>query len=176
MALLSMSYTFILKDELLPKNPDNGREQSTVSWEYNFSVDFKFDSCESTRSVYIPFKDLRPTYRGKEKKDAKHLNLKSIKRFSIMMRSFFATQDGPFTLSIKSISAVKASLAEGLPTDVEESTRHTSKEKDNAKEFHGRLLGPGKASPWWNIVISIVIAGGILYAAYRASPILFSRL
>jgi hypothetical protein len=28
-------YTLTLKDELLPKSPD-GREQSTISWEYDF--------------------------------------------------------------------------------------------------------------------------------------------
>lgn len=34
------------------------------------------------------------------------MNLKSIKRFNIMMRSFFGDQQGPFSLSVRSISAV----------------------------------------------------------------------
>ena len=33
-------------------------------------------------------KDLKPTYRGKEKKGAKALDKKSVKRFSIMMRRY----------------------------------------------------------------------------------------
>ena len=70
-------YTFIVKDEVLPKRPD-GREQSTVSWEYDFTGN-KLD-------LHIPWKDLKPTYRGKPKPDAKPLDLASIKRVSIMMR------------------------------------------------------------------------------------------
>lgn len=36
--------------------------------------------------VYMPWKDLKPTYRGKEKKDAPKLDKKDVKRVSIMMR------------------------------------------------------------------------------------------
>ncbi|KAF2018911.1 NADH:ubiquinone oxidoreductase complex I intermediate-associated protein 30 [Aaosphaeria arxii CBS 175.79] len=77
-------YTFILKDELLPRNPDNGREQSTVSYEYDFELDESALTDDSL--VFITWDKLTPTYRGKEKKDAKKLNTKSVKRFSIMMR------------------------------------------------------------------------------------------
>ncbi|TGO31265.1 hypothetical protein BPAE_0001g01630 [Botrytis paeoniae] len=93
-------YTFILKDELLPKSP-NGREQSTISWEF----DFKGPADHS--SISVKWADLKPTYRGREKKDAVPLDLKNIKRFSIMMRSFFGTQEGDFSLDIISISATK---------------------------------------------------------------------
>ncbi|TGO33561.1 hypothetical protein BHYA_0239g00010 [Botrytis hyacinthi] len=93
-------YTFILKDELLPKSP-NGREQSTISWEF----DFKGPADHS--SILVKWADLKPTYRGREKKDAAPLDLKNIKRFSIMMRSFFGTQEGDFSLDIISISATK---------------------------------------------------------------------
>jgi hypothetical protein len=70
-------YTLILKDEVLPKRPD-GREQSTVSWEYDFT-------CQKT-DLFIPWGDFKPTYRGKPKSDAKSLDLEDIKRISIMMR------------------------------------------------------------------------------------------
>jgi hypothetical protein len=74
-------YTLILKDELLPKSP-NGREQSTVSWEY----DFKGDS--DGGKVFVHWSDLKQTYRGREKKDVKPLDLKHVKRISLMMRRY----------------------------------------------------------------------------------------
>ncbi|KAI9650316.1 hypothetical protein NHQ30_000329 [Ciborinia camelliae] len=93
-------YTFIVKDELLPPSPD-GREQSTISWE----LDFKGPADNS--SVFVKWADFKPTYRGREKPDANPLNLKNIKRFSIMMRSFFGSQEGEFSMDIISISATK---------------------------------------------------------------------
>ncbi|KAI1816564.1 NADH:ubiquinone oxidoreductase intermediate-associated protein 30 [Poronia punctata] len=89
-------YTFIVKDEILPTRPD-GREQSTVSWEYDFVGD--------EVDLHIPWKDLRPTYRGKPKSDAKPLDVANIKRISIMMRSFFGEQQGPFNLEIQYVAA-----------------------------------------------------------------------
>lgn len=80
-------YTFILKDELLPRNPENGREQATISWEYDFAVAEDAAQAESS-FVFIPWKELKPTYRGKEKEGAKKLDTKSIRRFSIMMRRY----------------------------------------------------------------------------------------
>ncbi|RDW71903.1 CIA30 family protein [Coleophoma crateriformis] len=74
-------YTVTLKDELLPKS-SNGREQSTVSWEYDFTV----DPNATGGLLFVPWKDFSPTYRGREKNDAKPLDLKNIKRFSLMMR------------------------------------------------------------------------------------------
>jgi hypothetical protein len=70
--------------------------------------------------VFIAWNDLKPTYRGREKKDAKPLDRRNIKRFSIMIRrymifasllrvltyfSFFGTQEGDFSLSVISIAA-----------------------------------------------------------------------
>ncbi|KAK7193643.1 hypothetical protein DPSP01_000193 [Paraphaeosphaeria sporulosa] len=101
-------YTFIMKDELLPQNPDNGREQATISWEYDFVVSVNAAQAESS-FVYIPWKDLKPTYRGKEKKGVKDFDTKNVKRFSLMMRSFFGDQHGDFSLSVKSIKAVSRS-------------------------------------------------------------------
>lgn len=97
-------YTLILKDELLPKSP-NGREQSTVSWEYDFTVDNGDVEKGGKGKVFVKWSEFKPTYRGKEKKDAKLLDLRSVKRVSLMMRSFFGTQQGDFSLSINSISA-----------------------------------------------------------------------
>lgn len=72
-------YTLILKDELLPKS-SNGREQSTISWEYDFKPNNKGEK------VYVQLEDFKATYRGKEKKDAEPLDLKHVKRISLMMR------------------------------------------------------------------------------------------
>lgn len=74
----------------------------------------------------MPWSSLKPTYRGKEKSDAKKVNLKTVKRFSIMSRryiffqsckdaerltfdSFFGDQEGDFSLTIKTIKAIKQS-------------------------------------------------------------------
>lgn len=72
-------YTLILKDELLPKSP-NGREQSTISWEYDFKP--KTDG----EKVFAKWDNFTATYRGREKPDADKLDLKSVKRISMMMR------------------------------------------------------------------------------------------
>ncbi|KAL4983286.1 complex I intermediate-associated protein 30-domain-containing protein [Aspergillus falconensis] len=97
-------YTLILKDErgLLPPR-DDGRERSGLSWE----VDFRLGCNKGKRLVR--WEDFRPTYRGKEVRDVEPLDLKAIKRLSIMMRSFFGRQEGDFTLSIVSIAAWKES-------------------------------------------------------------------
>jgi len=72
-------YTFILKDEVLPKSP-NGIEQSTVSWEYDFKIE---DGSQG--KIFAEWDDFKATYRGKEHKDAKPLDLKNLKRISLMM-------------------------------------------------------------------------------------------
>jgi len=99
-------YTLILKDTLLSRDPETGREQATISWECDFDLPPQTVPGETKgRTIFIPWNSLNPTYRGKLKKDAEPLDLKKIKRFSIMMRSFFGTQEGDFSLTIKSIKA-----------------------------------------------------------------------
>jgi len=97
-------YTVILKDELLPRGKD-GREQSTVSWEYDFKSGMSGEGNGGSSKLFVPWEEMKPTYRGREKKDVKPLHLKDVKRISLMMRSFFGTQEGDFSLSITSISA-----------------------------------------------------------------------
>ncbi|RMZ02343.1 hypothetical protein D0860_07261 [Hortaea werneckii] len=100
-------YTFILKDELLPINPENGREQATISYETDFELPPQTVPGETRdRYVFIPFKSLNPTYRGKLQKDAPPLDTSNVKRMSIMMRSFFGAQEGDFSLSIRAITAL----------------------------------------------------------------------
>ncbi|KAM7224055.1 hypothetical protein V8F06_000528 [Rhypophila decipiens] len=96
-------YTIVLKDTILPKRPD-GREQSTISWESDFSL----AGVEETETITLPFAEFKPTYRGKPVEDPEaKLDWGSIKRVSIMVRSFFGEQHGPFSLVISSVAARK---------------------------------------------------------------------
>ncbi|KAF7596662.1 hypothetical protein BBP40_000584 [Aspergillus hancockii] len=92
-------YTLTLKDKAVPKRPD-GRQESTLSWEYDFQA-------EGQQTIFIKWADFRATYRGRDKEDARPLDLTSVKRFSIMMRSFFGTQEGEFSLDVVSIAALR---------------------------------------------------------------------
>ncbi|KAJ5668256.1 uncharacterized protein N7477_006826 [Penicillium maclennaniae] len=105
-------YTLTLKDEILPKRPD-GREQSTLSWEFDFRA-------EGRTTIFVKWSDFRPTYRGKEKKDVEPLDLKNIKRFSIMIRSFFGEQDGDFELGVVSIAALRTERYSDNPDEASE--------------------------------------------------------
>jgi hypothetical protein len=80
-----MRYTLTIKNELLPRNPDNGREQSTISYEYDFRVPQGSQGADEY-AIFIPWEALTATYRGKEKHDAPTLDIKNIKRFSLLMR------------------------------------------------------------------------------------------
>ncbi|KAJ3537445.1 hypothetical protein NM208_g6304 [Fusarium decemcellulare] len=101
-------YSFNLKDTVLPDV--DGREQATISWEYDFQLPATYSSqaSDSVESVIVKFSDLQPTYRGTVQNDTAPLDLSSIKRVNIMIRSFFAEQEGDFELRIKSIKAVQA--------------------------------------------------------------------
>jgi hypothetical protein len=83
-------YTLIFKDTLLPPDPDNGREQSTISWEFDFEVPKASSAGHSSEPVklFIPWRRFKATYRGKERGDTKPPNLASVKRISIMMRRY----------------------------------------------------------------------------------------
>lgn len=128
-------YTFILKDTLLTKNPETGREQSTISYEWDFAM-------ADSHSMFIPWNQFKPTYRGKPKEKAPELDTKNIKRFSIMMRryvlcavidnsgsligfSFFGEQEGDFSLVIKSIKAV--TLHNGITGDEQSVREHLNR-------------------------------------------------
>jgi len=95
-------YTIILKDNV-STSANGQKEQSTISYEYDFE-----GLVEDDFTVEVAFSKFKATYRGKEDEEAKPLKIESIRRFSIMMRSFFGNQEGPFYLPIKSISAYKS--------------------------------------------------------------------
>lgn len=82
-------YTLTLKDEAVPKRPD-GRDQSTISWEYDFVSPKEGDGGSGDQVLYIPWGDFKPTYRGKPKPDAPGLDLANVRRISLMMRRYVA--------------------------------------------------------------------------------------
>lgn len=99
-----------MKDEILPKRSD-GREQSTVSWEFDFKA--------TEEKIFVRFADLKPTYRGRDKGDVEPLNLKNIKRFGIMMRryvlrSLFLAWQGGVNAFLVSLVTKKVLLSWGL--------------------------------------------------------------
>jgi hypothetical protein len=72
-------YTFSLTDEI-PEQRSDGREQSALVWEYDFCTK------ETGHKVHVPWKELKPTYRGKPVEDARPLDLSHVRRFRIMTR------------------------------------------------------------------------------------------
>ena len=95
-------YTFILKDEETSGKRDDGREKAGISWEVEFragqreegekedgdgSETIKKEKSALTR-VWVPWKDFKATYRGKEQKDAGELKTGEVKRVGIMMRRY----------------------------------------------------------------------------------------
>ncbi|KAI0894577.1 NADH:ubiquinone oxidoreductase complex I intermediate-associated protein 30 [Annulohypoxylon nitens] len=105
----SKKYTLVLKDEVPPKRAADGREESTVSWEFDFVPPVDGE-------VSVLWKDFRPTYRGVPVQDTEPLRLDRIKRIGILMRSFFGAQEGPFKLELRYIAAIE-------PTDKSKSTK-----------------------------------------------------
>ena len=127
-------YTLILKDEERNERRDDGREQSSLSWEYDFRVPSAGPAkLREEMRLFIPWNEFKPTYRGREKKDAGSLKTGNVTRFSIMMRSFFDTQEGDFRVVLKSIAAVQSSdeetSDEGEPS-IEVKKRMGAMEKD----------------------------------------------
>lgn len=107
-------YTLTLKDSILPRRPD-GREASSVSWEVDFHL--SADDGEKGTVLFFKWADFRPTYRGRdlEGSDVEPLDLKNIRRFSIMVRSFFGGQEGDFELNVVSISALRTNTYRDEP-------------------------------------------------------------
>jgi hypothetical protein len=113
---------------MLPKRPD-GREQSSLNWEYEFAVPLPKEGEEGVRegTVFrVKWCDFVPTYRGKPKEGlSRCIAANNIKRVTLMMRrlpspctpsrkaswltccSFFGMQQGDFEIEIKSIAAFK---------------------------------------------------------------------
>lgn len=77
------TYTLNLKD--VEPAVVNGREQASVSWEYDFPTTA---SATAAQSVEVLFADLVPTYQGSVVNDTAPLNLAGIKRVNFMIRRY----------------------------------------------------------------------------------------
>jgi hypothetical protein len=100
------TFTFVIKDTVLPKSEETGREKSGIVWEREFV-------CVPGRVVRLMFDDFRPFYRGKPvEEDGLRMKIETIRRFAIMFRSHFGEQEGDFSLGIKGIRAVKVGETE----------------------------------------------------------------
>ncbi|KAK2613051.1 hypothetical protein QQS21_000980 [Conoideocrella luteorostrata] len=129
-------YAVTLKNDLLPPR-DDGREKSTVSWEAEFVADKPGD-------VKLTWDAFKPTYRGREKKDAPELDLKDVKRIGLMMRSFFGKQEGDFELHLFSIAAWKhVSFAED----------HGDEEEEDLKSDAVVVKRATEKNAWWKCLL-----------------------
>ncbi|UZJ51334.1 hypothetical protein CBS101457_000654 [Exobasidium rhododendri] len=95
-----------LKPTIAPTRPD-GRKESTVVYEYSFDAS-KSDK-DGTMSILAEWNQFNATYRGRPADDAEPLDPSQVREWSIMARSNFAEQSGPFSLRLVSLSALPAS-------------------------------------------------------------------
>ncbi|ORY67800.1 complex I intermediate-associated protein 30-domain-containing protein, partial [Pseudomassariella vexata] len=93
-----MKYTLTLKD-VLPADDS----ASSLLYETNFTV-----PSGGAEAVQLPWTDFVATLRGTTQTGAKALDTSSVKRLSIMMRSYFGEQQGDFSLTLDSIAAYKS--------------------------------------------------------------------
>lgn len=130
----------ILKDEKSQDKRDDSREKAGLNWEAEFIANKGSQGPAGEdvvgKKVWIPWSDLKPTYRGKKKEDAGKFKPSEIRRIGFMMRrfvsqligtlrllidglihSFFGTQQGDFRLELRSITARKHA-SDGADTTV----------------------------------------------------------
>lgn len=144
------TYAFTLKDEIPSKYVDEKtqrpREEASVSWEFKFTPSThkeKTSKDSSNGFIIMLWRDFTPTYRGRELKDLKPLDLKNIRRMSLMMRSFFGAQEGEFSLTLASIEAVTIHKEhEEVAKDRQEGTEE---QKDVGSETDSQDTEPPKA-------------------------------
>lgn len=92
-------YTLNLKTHL-PGKREDGRETSGVEYAYTFTA-------AKEGMIVVPWEAFVPFYRGREAPSAAPLDPTCIRRWSIMIRSFFDQQHGHFKVVVRGIRAVK---------------------------------------------------------------------
>lgn len=97
-------YTLTVSNEIAEKRHD-GRDSSTILYEYSF------DTQTGPMKKYVEWKEFMPMYRGRLKDDAVKLDIGNIRRWSFMIRSFFA-QHGEFSMSIRCVCAYQGTKSE----------------------------------------------------------------
>jgi hypothetical protein len=154
-------YTFNIKDTLLPVDPVTGREQSTISYEYDFQIP-ENATLTKKNELFIPWESFNATYRGRPKEDAPKLNTTSIRQLSIMMRSFFGTQEGNFSLSIESISASKMKSKVAAVSSIEEKSKT---QKRDSEMYTNR--SPPHLNTTFLLCVGICVVGGVVYLSSK---------
>ncbi|GAA6012686.1 hypothetical protein JCM11491_002529 [Sporobolomyces phaffii] len=105
-------FVLIVKPTKPATRPD-GRRESVVGYEFEFDVARLAATEEATATtsrivaVEAPWHEFQATYRGRPKQDAPELDPSDIYELSVMCRSNFGKQAGPFSLDIVSLSAVR---------------------------------------------------------------------
>ncbi|TQS32989.1 hypothetical protein Golomagni_06683 [Golovinomyces magnicellulatus] len=125
-------YALTIKDNIPPRRGD-GRLKSTVTWEAEFKP-------SGPGEIFLPWDDFKATYRGKDRPEEEPLDLKSIKRIGIMMRSFFDEQDGDFSIELRSIAAQRVS----------------DDEADDIKQYHKHSPIAEKRSGWKSLFCGLL--------------------
>ncbi|KAL7273464.1 hypothetical protein RUND412_003682 [Rhizina undulata] len=113
------TFTIVLKNDI-PGKDTHEKDRSTISYEYSFQP--LPNHPQDGEKFIVKWEDFRPMYRGREKKGAAKLDVGMIRRWSLMARSFFGKQNGPFQITVVSIAAVKLLKGRdanmGLPTEI----------------------------------------------------------
>ncbi|RDA82374.1 hypothetical protein CP532_4774 [Ophiocordyceps camponoti-leonardi (nom. inval.)] len=122
------------------------RDAAVLSWEAVFCC-----CAAKDKVVRLAWEDFVPTYRGREVKEAKPLDLSCVRRVGLMMRSrsndsttksFFGEQSGEFHLEMRSIAAYRGM---GGDRDVVTSTAAAAAASTSRhhRESHGPQLRNG---------------------------------
>ncbi|ORY86109.1 NADH:ubiquinone oxidoreductase intermediate-associated protein 30, partial [Protomyces lactucae-debilis] len=104
----SFNYTLNMKD-YLPEQPIGGRMPSSTEWAFTFEVkkpaSHSISKSPETTTIFAAWEDFAPYERGRPTTTTSELKKDHIVQFSIMARSFFDRQSGPFGITLHSISA-----------------------------------------------------------------------
>lgn len=127
-------YTLNVKT-VLPHKMDNGRDASTIEYAFSFTADATGDTTRRRRTsskIFAKWSEFEPFYRGKPVEGAEPLDPAKIRRWSLMMRSFFEQQSGPFSLTLYSIKARHSASDDASSTS---SPSSLSPEKDDDADW-----------------------------------------
>lgn len=109
-----------------PQQRPDGRNYSSVVYEADFNVtvpDAEYADDGASRrsekpalvSFDLPFSSFKPTYRGRPADDAEPLDPAKITLWSLMARSNFSQQSGPFELQLNSMWALPTTHDVAMP-------------------------------------------------------------
>ncbi|CAO1622995.1 unnamed protein product [Sympodiomycopsis kandeliae] len=93
----------------MPQRRADGRMESSVVYEADFNITKPTSQQQGPDSLAVfdlPFSSFQPTYRGRPADNASPLDPSQIKLWSLMARSNFSQQSGPFDLQVESIWAL----------------------------------------------------------------------